>query len=230
MRILFAAAVLPALALLILVYRADRSEKEPVGLLFKLLGFGALAALPAMAVELIGDKLLLGIYSEDDIMYNLLFHFVFVAGAEEGFKLLFLRVGSWKNPAFNYRFDGVVYAVFVSLGFALLENILYVFQGGLSTALMRAVTAIPGHACFGVFMGVWYAMAKQHEREGSRAAASWDMLMAFLVPLLLHGLYDYLLTVGTVGAFIIFIVFLIGMFVLAFMMVRRLSRRDTPIG
>lgn len=85
--------------------------------------------------------------------YNVLLYFVVVALSEEGFKYLLLKKRTWYSSEFNCQFDGVVYAVFVALGFALWENISYVLMYGLGTAAVRAVTAVPGHACFGVFMG-----------------------------------------------------------------------------
>ena len=100
-------------------------------------------------------------------------YFGVVAFSEEGAKYFLLKRRTWNSAAFNCQFDGVVYAVFVSLGFALWENISYVLMYGLSTALVRAVTAVPGHACFGVFMGVWYGLAKRlHGRERTARPSS----------------------------------------------------------
>ena len=124
-------------------------------------------------------------------MYSILLVLVVVAMSEEGFKYLFLRLRTWRSPHFNCSFDGVVYAVFLSLGFALWENIQYVRLFGFATALARAVTAVPGHACFGVFMGTWYGLANAgSSRKGRRSR--FYRWMAFLVPALLHGLYDYI--------------------------------------
>ena len=103
--------------------------------------------------------------------YNAIMYFGIVAFSEEGAKYFLLRRRSWHSAAFNCQFDGVVYAVFVALGFALWENISYVLMYGLSTALVRAVTAVPGHACFGVFMGVWYGLAKRLTAQGKRVTA-----------------------------------------------------------
>ena len=86
----------------------------------------------------------------------------------------------------------MVYAVFVSLGFALWENISYVMNYGFSTALVRAVTAIPGHACFGVFMGVFYGAAKKYANAGSAGVSKVCRVLAVLFPALLHGAYDYI--------------------------------------
>ena len=92
------------------------------------------------------------------MLYQIILYFVIVAIAEESSKYFFLKKRTWNNPEFNCQYDGVVYAVFVSLGFALWENINYVLSYGFSTAIVRAITAIPGHACFGVFMGVFLSL------------------------------------------------------------------------
>ena len=78
---------------------------------------------------------------------------IFVGLIEEGSKFFFLYRFTWKDKAFNYRFDGIVYAVFVSLGFAALENVFYVFNYGTGVALQRALLTIPGHMSFAVYMG-----------------------------------------------------------------------------
>ena len=164
--ILIGAAVIPAVILMLYIYRSDRLEREPVGLLVKLALLGVLATVFAMIGEKLGFFLLRGL-NQSSAAYQLLMNFLVVGLCEEGFKYLLLRGSTWNNPNFNCRYDGVVYAVFLSLGFALWENISYVFAFGLSAAMIRAVTAIPGHAAFGVFMGAWYGQAKAQERAGN---------------------------------------------------------------
>ena len=122
------AAVLPAVFLLRYIYKHDTVEKEPPGLLLSLLLMGVLAALASIVLEVIGQKILDANISQDDPYYNIILAFVVVAAVEEGTKFFFLKRRTWNNPNFNYRFDGIVYAVFVSLGFAAFENIKYVFN------------------------------------------------------------------------------------------------------
>ena len=160
--ILIAAAAVPAVFLLIRVYHADRLEPEPSGLLLSLILRGVFATVIAMVLEELGSALLGSVYAENSLPYNIIMYFVIVAFSEEGAKYILLRRRTWRSDAFNCQFDGVVYAVFVSLGFALWENLGYVAMYGLSTALVRAVTAVPGHACFGVFMGVYYGLSLIH--------------------------------------------------------------------
>ena len=137
-----------------------------------------------------------------------------------------LKLGSWRNPEFNCKFDGVVYAVAVSLGFALWENIQYVLAYGFSTALIRAVTAVPGHACFGVLMGAWYGLAKRKEVQGWQSASKLARLFAVICPAIVHGAYDYIATNESDMGTVAFIVFVVIMFVICFYTVRRLSMGD----
>ncbi len=229
--ILITAAVVPAVLLLVYVYRKDKLEKEPRGLLFSLLLFGVLATFIAMGAETLGGHILdkfVDSYSQTTL-YNIWMYFVIVAGAEEGSKYLLLRLKTWKSPHFNCQFDGVIYAVFIALGFAIWENINYVLMFGLNVALVRAVTAIPGHACFGVFMGAWYGAARRYANMGETGKSRLCRWLAFLLPALAHGAYDYIASLPQEGSAWIFVVFILAMFCAAFVLVRRLSRRDQYI-
>ncbi len=224
--ILIAAAVIPAVLLLIYVYKADRLEKEPASLLGVLLLQGIISTALAAYAERIGARLLNAVLSEDSLLYQLLFNFLVVGLAEEGFKFLLLRWRTWRSPYFNCQFDGVVYAVFVSLGFALWENIDYVVMYGFGTAVLRAVTAIPGHACFGVFMGAWYGLAKSHERHGHARYAKVCLRLSLICPIVLHGIYDLIASSDRDGTLTVFIAFIIVMFLAAYFTIKNLSRRD----
>lgn len=223
---LIVAAIAPAVVLLIAIYRADRLEKEPARLLLLLVGLGLVSTGLAAAAEQLGEGILSVWFMEDSLIYNFLLYFIVVAGAEEGFKYLLLRRATWRSPHFNCSFDGVVYAVFVSLGFALWENIGYVTFYGFETAVVRALTAVPGHACFGVFMGAWYGSAKRWQLRGDDAASRRDRRLALLLPMLLHGAYDFVASLPNDSMIWIFILFVLVMFIAALRKVRRLSRQD----
>jgi len=149
-----------------------------------------------------------------------------VALSEEGFKYLLLKKRTWYSSEFNCQFDGVVYAVFVALGFALWENISYVLMYGLGTAAVRAVTAVPGHACFGVFMGAFYGLAKRYDNFGDEYRSRRCRRFAVLVPVLLHGTYDFIATYEYDGYAWIFVVFVVLLFAAAYRMIKKLSCDD----
>ena len=227
--ILIAAAVIPAIILLVKVERADRLEKESRRLLASLVLFGIASTAIASLLERIGMAILDNVFEYESTLYNILLYFGVVAFAEEGAKYVLLKRRTWRNPEFNCQFDGVVYGVFVSLGFALWENIGYVAMFGLSTAAIRAVTAVPGHACFGVFMGAWYGMAKRREGAGDLAGAKRMRTRALLIPALLHGFYDFAASSEGGGMNLVFFGFVILMFITAYRLVKHVSANDTYI-
>ncbi|MBO4838926.1 MAG: PrsW family intramembrane metalloprotease [Lachnospiraceae bacterium] len=223
---LIAAAVIPAIFLMIRIYKADRLEAEPKRLLVSLVIMGILSTIMAIILESVGEPLV-GSIAPTETIYNILLYFIVVALSEEAAKYLFLRLRTWKSPEFNCQFDGVVYATFVSLGFALAENVGYVLEYGFGTALLRAVTAIPGHACFGVFMGAFYGAAKRYEHYNIEQSRTYRIL-SLVVPVLLHGTYDFIATQFE-GLSPVFLVFVALLFVASYKIVVNLSRRDDYI-
>ena len=227
--VLTAAAVIPAIILLVKVYRADRLEKEPVALIVSLVGFGIMATLVALVCEQLGERILTSFFPEGSMGYNIIMYFGIVAFSEEGAKYLLLKRRTWYSPEFNCQFDGVVYGVSVSLGFALWENLGYTAMYGMSTALLRAVTAVPGHACFGVFMGVWYGMAKRWQESGVEGRSRLCRVLAQVIPALIHGCYDFIATYDSRGLSWIFVGFISVLFAVSMLLVRKMSAGDRYI-
>ncbi len=224
--ILALAAVLPAVFLLVKVYRSDRIEKEDPVFIFLLVIMGIISTIAASLLERIGSGILSLFFREATGLYNILLYYVVVAVSEEGSKYCLLRYRTYSSRDFNCSYDAVVYAVAVSLGFALWENILYVFRLGLSAAFSRAVTAIPGHCSFGVFMGVWYGREKKCDLYGEKAGMYASRTLSLVVPVLLHGTYDYLCSLNTPEGSLYFLLFIVLMFALSFFTVRKSSRND----
>ena len=231
MIILLAAAVLPAAFLLYRVYKMDTIEKEPWAILRKLLLWGALSGIPAALVESLLTGVFQNLLQEGTLLYNFVFGFVVAALVEESFKFFFLYKFTFNSPHFNYRFDGVVYAVFVSMGFAILENILYVFQGGLGVALARALLALPLHAACGVYMGIAYGQQKVNSlyKPASFGAVARACLP---VPILIHGFYDACaFSAENWPVFLlVFVVFVILVFIFTLRQLKKASQTDAPVG
>ncbi len=222
-------AVLPAALLMGFVWRMDKIEKEPRGLLLKLFLFGALTTVSAIALGWLGTDLFLSLFVPGSVAYMLVDNFIVTALVEEGGKYFVLKKCTWKHPAFDYTFDAVVYAVTASLGFATLENILYVFENGIGVAIMRAIMSVPGHAIDAVFMGSYYGIAKLREREGDKRGKKRALRLALLVPVLIHGFYDFCLSSDSGLLYLAFLVFEVLITVAAFRRVRKLSREDQPV-
>ena len=227
--ILIAAAVIPALWLMMKVYQLDRLERESPALLKSLVRAGILSSLLALVEERILSALLNRFLAPNTVAYNVILYFGIVALAEESSKYIFLKRNSWNNREFNCQYDGVVYAVFVSLGFALWENISYVMNYGFTTAIARAVTAIPGHACFGVFMGVFYGIAKKYDFRQESAKSKLYRFFALLVPMLLHGAYDYIATLEQTESGWYFVPFIAVLFIISYILVKRTAKLDQYI-
>ncbi len=202
-----AAALLPVLVLIAFILRKDRFRPEPPGQLLKAFGLGLLSVIPALLlVELFSC---LGLVPEllTDEWDAVLTSFWGAAIPEEAAKLFMLWLVLRKNPYFDERMDGIVYAVCVSLGFAATENILYLFsdvENYMGVGISRAVFAVPGHFCDGVLMGYYYSLARFATHEHRRYALS-----ILLAPVLAHGVYDSLLFAAGVSEHLSLVLYLI---------------------
>jgi RsiW-degrading membrane proteinase PrsW (M82 family) len=227
--IYFLSAVLPAAFLMRYVYRQDKIEKEPPRLLMMLILYGIAAVALSVAFENIGISILSQLIKPDSLAYTLALPFLVVAVVEEGTKFILLWLRTWREPNFNFRFDGIVYSVFVSLGFAAAENVRYVFSYGLSVALPRGLLSIPGHMSFAVFMGLFYGRAKLFEANGDSRGKKLNLWAAYLTPVLLHGFYNACLMVGNVLSTLIFIGFVIIMYFVIISLIKKEAAADRPI-
>lgn len=224
-----AAAVVPAVILMLYIYKKDTVEKEPWSLLFKLIIGGCLSAVAAGVLEGFAQAGLDIVLAPNHPLYTIILAFLVVAAAEEGTKFFFLKRRSWRSPHFNYCFDGMVYAIFVSLGFAALENIGYVMGYGLEVAPTRALFAIPAHLSFAVYMGYFYGRAKRWDIRGMKSLARRDQLIGYLVAVFLHGFYDACALTGSTTATIIFFIFVALVDISVIYMIKRGSREDEPL-
>ena len=223
------AAVGPAALLMYYVYKKDTIEKEPLDLLLKLILGGCLAAVLSGLLEQLGIMALDRFVRQDSRFYTILLAFLVVAVIEEGTKYFFLKRRSWNHEAFNFCFDGIVYAVFVSLGFAALENIGYVMGYGISIAPTRAILSIPAHMGFSVFMGYFYGRAKRWSILGYEGKARTDRIFGYILAVFLHGFYDACAMIGTSFATTVFFVFVVIMDIAVIYTINRGSKDDEPL-
>lgn len=213
-------ALAPVFIILFYVYFRDKYEREPISLLAWALLAGMLITIPILFVEQgLSNFAAVRFDPSSQIIWSA---FVVAAGSEELFKFLALFILIWANKNFNERFDGIVYAVFISLGFALVENVLYVIQGGISVGWLRAITAVPAHALFGVTMGYYFGMA----RFSSGSYKTAFMIRALVWPIILHGFYDYCLMSGIPILLLAFIPFIIYLWIQGFKKMKELSERS----
>ena len=238
------ASCLPSIVLLVYIYKKDRADKEPFRLLFLLFALGALSCFPIAYIEVF----IAGYnpYIEGSVAYNIYDNFLVAATCEEVGKFIILYLITHKSKHFNCLFDGMIYAVVVSLGFATLENIMYVAQYGFTTALVRAVTAVPGHMFDGVLMGYFYTMwhfgksletteqnylkmglIDEINHSDYKLSYKAQLVWSLLVPIAAHGTYDFLASSNSGLGLILFFAFLIVLYVHCFRKIKRLSAADT---
>ena len=229
---LLLAALVPAAFLMVQVYRLDRIEKEPAGLLLKLALFGALSGLAAGAIEGALTRVL-DVTLGGGMLRLVLENFLAVALVEEACKRWVVLKFAWRHPAFDYRFDAVVYCVFSALGFAALENILYVAEYGFAVAVSRALLSVPGHCFFAVYMGIYLGQAKMAERAMQRyyielpdESPGQYLRASLLVPTLLHGFWDFSLSVGGWLMTVLFYLFVLAFFIDAYRKLRFAAGSD----
>lgn len=193
-------AVAPVFIIMLYIYFKDKYEKEPKRLLIYNFLLGAIVSIVITTVlYTVSDQFIS--LDGDNIFHQFIKAFFVVALIEEFSKYVIVRYYSQKNKAFNEPYDGIIYAVMVSMGFAATENVFYVLEGGYQTALLRAFTAVPAHATFGVLMGYYMGKAKF---SNNKIALN---LTGLLLAIFFHGAYDFFLFIDFIpgiwlGAFI----------------------------
>ena len=231
MNILIIAAVLPVALLCGYIYKKD-PNKEPAGLLAKLFIFGFFSSIPIVILELILNNFFptKGLYDFFKMFINV---FIAIGLVEEGFKWIISMLLGYRNKEFDEIYDIIVYTVFVSLGFACIENILYVLSNGLGNAILRAITSIPGHTCFAVIMGYFFAKAKLNEMNKNSSLKSRNMILSILAPTIAHTFYDALIfhTVDTndLSFLCLFAVGDIAMVIVCFLVVNKISKMQVNL-
>ncbi len=181
-------ALAPIAIILFYVYIRDKYEKEPYRLLTLGVIVGFLLTYPIIQLEqFVVDLMPVG----SPRFENFYVSFIVAGLVEEGLKFISIILLIWGNRNFNEKFDGIVYGVFIALGFASCENILYVTSdvlGGVETAILRGIISIPAHSFYGIFMG-YYLSKSKYERK-------INILFAFFVPFILHGTLDFILSMN----------------------------------
>ncbi|MBQ0788109.1 MAG: PrsW family intramembrane metalloprotease [Oceanihabitans sp.] len=182
-------AIAPVLLIIVYIYYKDKYDKEPKRLLFYSFLLGAVVSIIVTTVlYIISDYTIpIEIAGNTSVLQLFVKAFFIVALIEEFSKYIIVRYFAQTNKAFNEQFDGIVYAVMVSMGFAATENIMYVLQGGVETALLRAFTAVPAHATFAVLMGFFMGKAKFSKNRRRLN------LLGLVLAILFHGAYDFFL-------------------------------------
>lgn len=194
-------AVVPVFIIILYIYIKDKHEKEPKKLLLVSFILGAIVSIVITTILYVFFDMFLPIPERYSIWQQFIRAFFIVGLIEEFSKYIIVRYYAQTKRQYNEPFDGIVYAVMVSMGFAATENIFYVLEGGFQVALIRAFTAVPAHATFGILMGYFMGIAKF-----SNNRIKWN-LIGLLFAIVFHGAYDFFLFIDFVpgiwlGAFV----------------------------
>lgn len=194
-------AIAPVMVIILYIYFQDKYEKEPIGLLLASFLFGAIVSIFIVTLLYVFTGQFIPITDEYSLWQQFIQAFVVVAFSEEFSKYVIVKYFNQPKKAFNEPYDGIIYAVMVSMGFACTENIMYVLEGGYQTAVLRAFTAVPAHATFGILMGYFMGKAKFSNNRFKLNMAGLFLAVFF------HGAYDFFLFIRfipgiSIGAFI----------------------------
>ncbi|MFC4387680.1 glutamic-type intramembrane protease PrsW [Gracilibacillus marinus] len=182
---LISAGLAPAFALLSFFYLRDEYELEPIFAIFRTFIYGALLVFPIMFIQFA--------FTEENILQSdFLKSYIIYGTFEEFFKWFIFLFTTYKYSKFSNVYDGIVYGVSISLGFATVENLLYLFAHGIEYAITRALFPVSSHAIFGVIMGYYMGRAKFKSKK-----SGYHLFIALIIPVFLHGTYDFILVTVT---------------------------------
>lgn len=206
---LFIIAITPGIALALSVYFTDRYDKEPLSLLIKVFVLGAFSVIPVAIVEsfLVSLDIFTGYLSA---AYTA---FVVAGLTEEFFKRVVVMKVAFKHKAFDEKLDGIVYAIFSALGFATVENIMYVvfrFATNPHIGLYRGIFSVPAHMLFAVTMGYYLSLAKFATEEDDK---NRYLKKSLFIPAILHGVFNFILMANTPFVFVFFIPYVIYLWI-----------------
>jgi len=177
-------SISPGIFIMVTIYNLDEYDKEPLWLLALAFIFGAINL--HLDIDIL-DFLFSLITTENDFI-RIGEEALFVSFTEELLKFLVVILIIYPNKNFDEPFDGIVYSVFVGMGFATAENMTFVLQGGAGLAVLRMLSAIPAHFVFAVIMGYYLGKAKS-----SKNKQLFYIALSLFVPVIIHGVYDYFL-------------------------------------
>jgi RsiW-degrading membrane proteinase PrsW (M82 family) len=185
--LLLALSIAPGIAISLYIFLKDQFNREPKLKLLVCFILGCLSVIPAIIFQVLTTKPT-DIYFQQGILYTAFFSYIIVALSEEMSKFLMLRFYAFPKKTFDEPYDGIVYSVMVSMGFATVENIGYVYQHGVGTALLRMFLAVPAHATFGVLMGYFVGKAKFLPEK-----RFYYLFLGVFWATFFHGTYDFFL-------------------------------------
>ena len=228
--ILILLAMIPSIIIGLIVYKKDIVEKEPLSLLIKLFLVGALSTGIALFFEIYVEKFF-SFFKINEILSTFIRAFIIIALCEEGIKWFLNYAICWNQKEFNYVYDAIVYTTFISLGFATTENIIAILStnGGFILAIQRGLITVPAHAFFGIMSGYYLGMSKKYKNRGWIKKYRKNIILSILVPVLMHGLFDFLLFSFNDVYFLIIILFIMYLYYSSYTKIFKVSKNVKKI-
>ena len=185
-------AIAPAVFILWYMYRKDYYEPEPLRLVVQVFLLGGLSVIPAAVIEYpfpsgIITSSVVAPFVEEMIKFCVVFFFVY------------------HLPEFDEPVDGMMYAAAAGLGFAAVENVFYVLEGGIAVGVLRAIASVPGHMIFSCVWGYALGTAKFRPRSAWRPI----VIAGLAGSIVLHGIFNFSLEVYEVAGLVFILFFLI---------------------
>lgn len=251
------AAAITSLILCVYTYIKDRVEKEPIGLLALLFAVGGVISIPAVYTGSLMDDLFEKVFanyyqilpgglpeftsSGSKAAFYACVSFVSVALIEVTAKWLAMFLLTHKSKHFNSLFDGIAYGSFVSLGFAMIDNIRFAWMNGWDMLLLRSLSTVPVHMFTGVFMGyyytLWHSLSLASKAEKDLASqgkisisrpyrSAPSLILSFVVPFIIQGLYSFAEYSYMFYSKLALYIILSSLFVLSFLRIHKTSCDD----
>jgi RsiW-degrading membrane proteinase PrsW (M82 family) len=222
---LFIIAISPGLALALAAYLTDRYDREPVHLLMKVFVLGALSVIPTAIVE----RFLLSFNVFEGVLSAAFTAFIVAGFTEEFFKRGVVLRSAYYHRAFDEKLDGIIYAVYAALGFATIENIMYVvfrFAANPYVGLYRGILSVPAHMLFGVTMGYYLSLSRFATDEQTR---KHFLRRALSIPVILHGIFDFILMAKIPALMVLFFPFVLYLWIINLRRLNEYKRESREI-
>ena len=221
MSLLILFAILPIILLAVLFYHLDELEKERKQELIKALFYGLISIFLTVLLSYLVNLQEIEVTSVsalDKIGYS----FLAIGLIEEISKWLVTVFFLKKNKQVDTLFDYILYAIYIALGFALIENVLYTITGGMLVALVRAFLTVPAHAFYAIAVGYYLGKAKHYKQKSA-------FFFSLFIPVLLHGTFDSLILVGNLTSYILFFLFVVSLYLFTAFLIRKTRRLDMNV-
>lgn len=223
-------SILPVFLIGYYLYKKDKN-KEPKSLLIKLFLGGISSCISVIFISVIlnlfpvfGNE-----FSDLNFIEKFINVFIGVALVEELCKWLIVYGIGYNSKEFDEFYDIILYSCFVSLGFACFENILYVLEGGIYIGILRSIIAVPGHVWDALFLGEYLGFAKICNLNEKKDLERKNIILSILIPMLLHGIYDFCLLYENTLSVIVFFIFVVIMYIISIKKIKKTSLVDSKI-